>query len=167
MKRIGLALAAGFGAVLVAATPVTADDPTPAAAPVVVAAPTTATPVYSSDVVPATPARRGLFGRLRNRGTTTATPATFPAPVTGGTIITTPTPATTVPTPATTVPSPLPAKPAAGGTVSVAPMPTVVPASGTTPMPMTGVTTAGYTTMPDSTAQPTRRGLIARLRARR
>jgi hypothetical protein len=125
MKRIILALFAGFGLV---AVPASADEKAPATAA------TTATPIVVTES--ATPARRGILARLRDRrATTTMTPATVVTPST-----TTPVPTT----PPTTVPTPLP---------------TVKPVSGTTTT-TNGVVTAGYT------SAPTRTGLFSRLRNR-
>jgi hypothetical protein len=181
MMRFCFALAAG----LLAATAVSADPPatTTGEQPT----PTTVGPVTSSGPVvigtapvaqpgmvmtaPTTQPRRGLFGRLRNRGTTTATApviTTTPAP-TGGTVITTPGTTAPIVAPApNAVPSPMP-----GGTSLYTPGTTVMPNGGVTGITPAGgqvmagqpVTTAGYV-MP-ATQQPTRRmGLLARLRNR-
>jgi len=145
MSRFAVVLALG----LLAANLVSADQPPPTTTTtpaVTVAVPATPVPpVYATttftpaDVIttaPATPARRGLFSRIRNRGSnnattmttipystaipvaTTGTTVTIPStPVFSGTVVTTPgtvitNPGTIVPNPMpTTVPVPLPAKP--------------------------------------------------------
>ena len=137
MNRMILALAMGSGLALYAAAPAAADEPKPA---------TTSTPLVVSgttDVISTAPAaRRGLFGRLRDRRTGTAMTTTS-VPTTG-TIVT---PTTT--TPGITLPTPVP-MPMTKPTI-------VIPASATTTeVPM--VTTAAYTT-------PARSGLFSRTRA--
>lgn len=192
MNRMILALAMGSGVALYAAAPAAADEPKPATAttPVVVSG--------TTDVISTAPAaRRGLFGRLRDRRTGTAmTTTTVP---TTGTIVTptTTTPGTTLPTP---VPMPM-TKPAivipASATKIAVPMvttaaystpartglfsrartratPTATPATMTAPMPLplnAVVPASGTVTMAspmmDATTTTARMGLIARMRARR
>lgn len=131
----------------------------PAAAPVVV----TGTPVIESApvVTTATPTRRGLFGRLRNRGTATTT-----MPATGTTIVT---PGTVVTPAPTTAPAPMP-------------MPTPKPDTKPTPNAMTVPPTSGgiglgnfvaVSTLDSGVVQASatepvqpRRGLFGRLRNR-
>ncbi|MDB5308598.1 MAG: hypothetical protein JWO38_2800 [Gemmataceae bacterium] len=184
MKRIGFALAAGFGVLLCAVSPASAD--TPSTAPTPKAVVVTGNPVVvpgpaaSAEVISTVPARRGLFGRLRNRGTATpvAFPAATPLPAATGTVITTPAPVVPAPLPSTVpVPTQMPVRPAPGG-VSVVPTPGVVPASGTVMSPpgwtavATGgtpvMTAASYTVVTSSAVvTPVRRGLFGRLRAAR
>lgn len=157
MKTFGFALAAGVGMLLLNATPAAADEPTTAPAPRAVGAPApapiiTAGPVMTGDVVTATRTRRGLFGRLRNRGATTAAPIITTQPGTvisqPGTVITQP---GTIVTPPATTPAP----------------PTGVP----TPMPRTGTTsevimtpTRSYVVADQTTT--VRRGMFGRVRSR-
>ncbi len=126
-----------------------AATPPATATPVVAGTPSTPVVEYGS-VTTASP-RRGLFARLRNRGTTTYTT---------GPVTTVPATSAT-PMPSTTPPAPMP-MPGAGKT-SAAPMPStkdakVVVASGTD---SGAVMMASY-------SEPTkqRRGLFARLRNR-
>lgn len=129
------------------------------ATPPATTAPATGTPVV--EYAPAQPARRGLFARLRNRGTTTYSPAPT---------VVTPPAATPMPMPGTT-PTPMPpVKPATGTTTSGK----VVPATGTLPagrytttdgtIVQIGGTTSGSRV--GNTAEPTRGGFLSRLRAR-
>jgi len=143
VKKIGFALVTVLGAVVFAAAPASADTPAPAPAPVVVA------PTTTADVVTPAPARRGLFGRFRDRRGTTA-PVAVPYSTTPGTIVTAPAPAVAAPA-ATPVPTPMP-------------MPAVKPISGIT-TDDTGVTTAAFTTT-EPAAAPARRGLFSRTRTR-
>jgi hypothetical protein len=120
----------------------------------------TAAPVV--EYAPAQTTRRGLFGRLRNRGTT---PATYSAPV-----MTAPAPAST--TPPVAAPMPMP------GTKTSTARPMngqIVQASGNLP-PGTYTTTDGtivqiggtqsMTSTSMSSPQPARQGLFSRLRNR-
>src|SRR5262245_17881472 len=154
MKRFGIALAAGFGVFFaassaVAQTPATPVTPAPTGPVVTAAGPT--------DVVvaaPTTQTRRGLFGRLRNRGTTTTTPVMAPM---------TPAPAPMF-TPG--APQPMPGTTRTNGETVINPQPIpagpIMPAGGTIVSPDGTMMTAGY-----SEPTQTRRGLLARLRARR
>lgn len=116
-----------------------------------------ATPVMTTGTYVSTaPARRGLFGRFRNR--------TAPAPVvTSTTPMTTTTPAA----PATTTPTPMPM----GKVSSSTPSTGVVQTSGTTTTPMATTTTTSSTTMPmmtpTSSTRPMRMGMFARMRYNR
>jgi hypothetical protein len=107
-------------------------------------APTVSGPVYQP--APAASPRRGLFGRLRNRGTTNYSAPQMAAPVAAPVVVPAPTPA-----------------------------PAVVPAPMTAPQPMPGVKPAGAVVVPGDVvqaggpvaqAQPVRRGLFGRLRSR-
>jgi hypothetical protein len=141
--------------------PATSGTPPTTAAPVILGTP--GTPVV--EYAPAVPARRGLFGRLRNRNN--ATPYSTPvmtAPTTG-TITPAPTPA---PAPAPmpgAVPAPLPVRPNGSSYYMPGPSGTIILTSGTTP---TGTMTA--TEMMVMTTEYTeparRRGLFSRLRNR-
>jgi hypothetical protein len=142
---LALSAAVGF-ADTPASGPVTA---APAVGPVVA-------PTYSA--APTTTARRGLFGRLRNRNTATYSSAPLmsaPAPV----VTPAPTPA---PAPA---PTPMPGVKPAG---AMMPMTAVVPAGGSVPPGTytatdgTVIQVGGMQTQPQST----RRGLFSRLRNR-
>ena len=147
MKRIILALAAGFGGALFAAAPAVSADTPPTVTPTVT---TPGTPVVitgTTDTFSTTSAptsRRGILSRFRDRR---SGPAMTTAPqLETGTIVT-PSPSITIPP--TTIPTPMP-KPAG-----------VTPASGTvTSTPM--VTTAAYTVP----SQPARTGLFSRNRSR-
>ncbi|AWM41973.1 hypothetical protein GobsT_68960 [Gemmata obscuriglobus] len=103
MKRFVFA-----GALVALAAPFTVAEEKPAATPPAAPAVAAAPVVESAPVVTtAAPARRGLFGRLRNRGTTTyAVPVTGTTVVPPGTVIT-PAPATAAPAP-TPMPMPKP-----------------------------------------------------------
>lgn len=154
MSRFLFALAVGVAF----ASTSTAEDKPAATAPAPTPAVTTA-PVVTYSTGTTSTVRRGLFGRLRNRGTTS-----MYTPVTTGTVV----------TPATGVPTPMPnvtpkttggavgGNPVvvAGGTVKPG---TVVPASGT--MVQGNVVTASTMTAAPTTTK--RMGLFARLRARR
>ena len=149
--------------------------PAPAAAPVVISTP--GTPV--AEYAPAQPQRRGLFGRLRNRGTGTTTySSAAPVATPSATTITTPTTAPT-PMPAITAPQPMPMP----GTKTGSAMPmtgTVVQASGNLPagtytttdgtiIQIGGTETETATATEPSTSmssQSQRRGLFSRLRTR-
>lgn len=159
MKRFIFAVAA----VALVASAGSAQE-TPPASPPVTAAPVvigSAGPVVEATPVTTAPARRGLFGRLRGRSsTTTAMPVTSGTVVTPGTVITPATPTAPVPMP---MPMPgtkgtmvTPTAPngvvVAGGTVT----------SGTGDVLMPAMATATATT----TAMPARRGLFGRLRNR-
>lgn len=190
MKTFAFALAAGVGALFLSASPAPAQElaPTPRAA-----TPTTGEivnprgsypgptvigsgPVMSADVLTAAPTstRRGLFGRLRNRGTTTsAMPATGPlTTTTPGTIITTPAPGFAPPPPAP-VPMPMPMPGTKPGGIAMT-TPGVVPASGTIVTTNGTVVTADGTPLMTTSAmtpmtmppQTRRVGLIGRLRNR-
>ncbi|MDY3563752.1 hypothetical protein R5W23_005368 [Gemmata sp. JC673] len=151
MKRFVFA-----GALVALAVPFTVAEEkptaTPPAAPAVAAAPI----VESAPVVTtAAPARRGLFGRLRNRGTTTyAVPVTGTTVVPPGTVIT-PAPATTAPAP---TPMPMP-KPDTKTDTAAAPSEITLGNFVATADPV--VVQASAT----ETAKP-RRGLFSRLRGR-
>jgi hypothetical protein len=144
MKTFGFALAAGVGMLLLNATPAAADEPTTAPAPRAAGAPSpapivTAGPVMMGDVVTTTRTRRGLFGRLRNRGTTTVAPVITTQPGTvisqPGTVITQPgtivTPPATTPAPPIGVPTPMP-RPGTTSEVIMTPTGTYVVADQTT-----------------------------------
>ena len=141
-----------FAAALVAASAsVGFADATPAASapatPVIVG--TVGTPVVES--APAAPARRGLFGRLRNRNTSTMSYSATAVPMTSA-----------VPMPSAPTPMP-PAAPQ--------PMPTIRPTGGATVTPdgivLIGGTASGATMTAGYTEpKPARRGLFGRLRNR-
>lgn len=163
--------------------PVTAPPVTTApvtSGPVIVGTPGTPVVEYGPTVQSA-PARRGLFGRLRNRGSSTPISG-YSTPLPSGTIapgtIVAPAPIP-MPTPGTTVPQPMPmpgVKPISGtvittpGTVVVAggPTPTtgtVIVAGNTMPAEMMMMPTMSTSTMTMSST-PARRGLFGRLRNR-
>ena len=181
MKRFLLAVAVvALSACVGSAEDAPAPTPVAPAAPVMVGSPVVvgAAPVYQYAPAPASqPARRGLFGRLRNRNNT--------ASYTGGT---TPMMAPMMAPPMTTVPgsTPMPS-------FSPTPMPTPMPMPGTKPVgtmapgmvvPASGNLPAGTYTATDGTivqvggtemaapvstamtTQSARRGLFGRLRNR-
>mgnify|MGYP000089840176 CR=1 FL=1 len=152
MSRFLFALAVG---VAFASTSTAEDKPAataPSPTPVV-----TAAPVMTYSTGTTSTARRGLFGRLRNRNASTV----MSSPVTSGTIV----------TPAAGVPTPMPAiTPKTTGGAGVVGNPVVV--AGGTVVPASGTMVPGTTVVPASamTSAPTttkRMGVFARLRARR
>lgn len=164
MKRFGFALAVGFLAV----TAAPAQQPgttTPQTGPAATTGSTvvgTGT-IVQSDVITTAPARRGLFSRIRNRSNTSA-PVITTIPTTGTTV---PIPGAN-PTPSN-IPTPMPGTapaPRTGTTSGVTTGSGVVQASGTTVVTGEGVTTSSYT-VPSTTTAQTRRGVVARIRARR
>lgn len=169
MKRFGLALAVGVLAV--SAAPAQQPATAPQSGPTI----TTGTPVVGSgtivqgDVITTAPARRGLFGRMRNRNTSSAPVITSYPTTTPGTVI--PMPATTT-APNTSIPNPMPStaptpRTTGGGTSGIITTGDVVQASGTTVVTGEGVTTTGYAVPSTTTTTQSRRGIIARMRARR
>ena len=146
MKRFLCAVAA---VALFAAVGVAEDQPTTpptvaSGAPVVEYAP-------AASVTTAAPARRGLFGRLRNRNTSTMSYSATAVPMTSA-----------VPMPS--APTPMPP-------VAPQPMPTIRPTGGATVTPdgivLIGGTASGATMTAGSTEpKPARRGLFSRLRNR-
>ena len=148
MKQFLCAVAA---VALFAAVGVAEDQPTTpptvaSGAPVVEYAP-------AASATTAAPARRGLFGRLRNRNTSTMSYST---------------PATGVPM---TSAVPMPSAPTPMPPVAPQPMPTIRPTGGATVTPdgivLVGGTASGATMTAGYTEpKPARRGLFGRLRNR-
>jgi hypothetical protein len=139
--------------------PATSGTTTAPATPVI----TSATPVV--EYAPAQTQRRGLFGRLRNRNTTTMS---YSVPLTTPTMA----PATPMPMPGTTTPQPMPGIKPAGGVSGMPGM--VVQATGNLP-PGQYTTTDGMIiqiggtqpmTMPMTPTTTSRGGLFSRLRNR-
>ncbi len=163
--------------VALSASGVSAEDVPAAPAPTPVAPSTMSGPTLMAapvtEYAPAQPARRGLFGRLRNRNTMMYSGTAMPVMMTGP----------TAPTPMPPVaPTPMPGA-KSGGTTMMMPG-TVVPAGGSTIVPATGnvppgiytttdgmVVQVGGTQMSTSMSSPmttstTRGGLFSRLRNR-
>ncbi|MDY3551982.1 hypothetical protein R5W24_001062 [Gemmata sp. JC717] len=154
MKRFVFA-----GALVALAAPFTVAEEKPTAPPPAAPAVVTAAPIVESApvVTTAAPARRGLFGRLRNRGTTTyAVPVTGTTVVPPGTVIT-PAPATAAPAP---TPMPMP-KPKADTKTDTAAAPSEITLGNFVATADPVVVQASAT----ETAKP-RRGLFSRLRGR-
>jgi hypothetical protein len=138
-----VALGCLLAAPAAAQTPATTTNP---GQPVILGT-TTAPPVVLGSTMPMTtsyaapaPARRGLFGRLRGRTSAPVmTSPVYSAPLTGGTVITTPTGA-----PSGAVPMPMPSgtTPPPGGGSSVV-VPGATPGVTGTPIILAGGTTGG------------------------